>query len=711
MARRPGDIIPLPASSSGMTLPTAVAEAELLFLAVLMAPAGLLVLNAGERLFRVGRSLPWLERCLVALYLTGGLLFLLASLPLGVFGDPLVIGVIAVGLIGWPLTEWRWGPPPDLRKALRSPQVPALLLVGLLFLLLLSYEVGILTGAPVANTYDGSIQALFVHLLLVHGTVPSTLLPYADMGVVYPQGTAVWLATGVVLFGWSLPEAPIYLPALFLALSVPAAFVWGHRLQGMDTPRGRYSGAVFALATAALLTWPRFLVGGSYDFLFGFPLLLLWVAWVPSLFRDGGLPWSAVVGMAVLAGILASLSVVCAEFLVVLVFVWIALGPHRAGFPWRAALSRALVITLVAMAFVLRSLWGIVEWWGYPGHTLTVMGPSPFQEWRASSPFVGSWVGLVDPFLFRPSDVWLSPFPILKVELAVLLAVGLFLLVLQLGGLYRPASRPLGQTTTRMMAVGLATGLLILSVGLLGPAAAPSLQGLNAVTNLGEVSILLFVFYGSVASLPLFWAMAELRGHFGARRDPRTVRTDRAALRPPHARHRATGIVLVASAVLVVPLATGTVVTTTQAPVYLGEIVHRLASVTPADLEALQWSSSLPSCSNVLIAPGSAAQYLPAYSDARVSFPMNPPVLNRSYWQAVDNLSWGNYTPVVAQDLRVLGITEIFVTGANNILWRPMDPAPLLAATPAIVLLYHPSGGDAYIFEVPQVVTEQSCPP
>ncbi len=50
--------------------------------------------------------------------------------------------------------------------------------------------------------------------------------------MIYPLGTTVWMTVPVLLFAWPIVSAPVHLPPLFLALSVPAAYSWGGRRGG-----------------------------------------------------------------------------------------------------------------------------------------------------------------------------------------------------------------------------------------------------------------------------------------------------------------------------------------------------------------------------------------------------------------------------------------------------------------------------------------------
>jgi hypothetical protein len=74
------------------------AAADELLLLILLLPLGLLLLRLGERLLRFRPRLLDVERLLLAFYLAGGLLFVLASIGLPLFQLPVVVGLIAAGV-------------------------------------------------------------------------------------------------------------------------------------------------------------------------------------------------------------------------------------------------------------------------------------------------------------------------------------------------------------------------------------------------------------------------------------------------------------------------------------------------------------------------------------------------------------------------------------------------------------------------------------
>jgi hypothetical protein len=690
-----------------------VLAAELALLAGLLVPLGLSALAVGGRLLRLSPRLLVTERLLLSLYLSGGILYVLAALPLGIFGKPLVLALLALGFLGLvllPETRQGW-PSWRLRNSLHSSTPVALSLIVLLGTLgLLLYESFLLGTKALPNSFDGSVQATFVTLLLHEGHVPYTLAPIAPFGVVYPQGTSVWFGAGTALYGWSPSFAPVAVPALFLALGAPAAYAWGRRLQGREPGRAWVAGLPFLAVFGLLATWPRFLVAGSYDFVLGVPLFLVLLGLLEELVHAKRIPWRLTLALALFTGILASLSIVSAELLVPLyvAMAWACHGQSRSS--WPGWLAGGALLGAFGALFVAPSLWGFARWWGYPGHVMTVVTPGYVRLPAAALSAAGVFAGLVDPFLFRSQDVWLSPFPILKVELAALLAIGFVLIGLRV---LRPAPeicRYVQRRAARHLIVGTLVCLASVGVLVFGAAEPGPASLLAGFSSAAEVSILLFLMYTGVASLALAGAFERLRSTNPppSPRVPTPPKRRHAALahRPRHGPGIGPWVV---SAVLVAGvIASGAAVTVVEAPPYLSTILSDLSNVSAGDVAALEWSAGLPSCSKVLVAPGSAGQFLPAYSHAQLLYPMYPPPQSGPYQRAVANLTYGNLTAPVLSDLSALGVTVVFVTGQTNVLYPPFDPYPMLYSGDFSVLFHQE---DAYLFQYGPGAAASGCAP
>ena len=685
-----------------------VLTGQLLLLIALLLPLGDLIREVGQWALRLSFPLPLIERILLDLYLAGGCYLLLASLGIPIFGGLLIFAVFVGGIVGWGALLWlRRGPVsssewwPSLRRTIRRDALGcgllAVLGVGLLF-----FEAFVMGSAQFPNTFDGSVQVLFVIQLRHFRTIPWTLEPYAPFGVVYPQGTAIWMDAAGVIFSWPTPQIPVDLSPLFASLAPWAAFVWIRRILDESGPVAIRAGLLFAAVFALVATWPRFLVGGSYDFLLATPLFLLLLGWGDKLSRPSTpltLPYVLAYGS--LLAILASLSIVTTQVLLALM---LAVGLYRRRDSMRMAwkwVRNVAFLTAMSLVLILRSLVGLVIWWAYPAHVMTATG-GPLLPTPPGPPPWSQFLGLSDPFLFRPPDVWLSPFPVVKALMIVWLILGIGVAFVWSVRAVPGTLRGIPDALVAHLLGGLLVGIGFLGVLTILDAVTGS--GFLVGTNLGEISILLFIFYTGLATLPMLLGLEALirasnpRGQWSAVRW-RGSRSSR-LVKPL--------TISAAFVLLVAPVAAGFVATATEAPTYLGEIIHDLSNTTMGDEAGLQWARDLPECSGVLVAPGSVGEFLPAYVTLRLIFPMNPAPQNLSYQRSVQDLAHGQYTSTTRADLLALGVTEVFVTGQSNVLFPPLQPGPMENSSD-FHLLFHEE--DAYWFEFLPGVSTEGCPP
>lgn len=655
---------------------------ELVALAGLMLPLGAVVLRFGERLLGRRVSLTPPERVLLALYASGGVLFVLASLPVAIYGEPLLAGLFVGGGVVYAAICYRERGS-GLRSTLAFGGTAPVLLLAVLTAGVLAVEVVGVAPLTLPNMLDGSLHALFVNLLVTNHTLPWTLSPYAGMGVTYPQGAPVWMSIPVLLFGWPIVLAPLRLPPLFLALSIPAAYCVGDRFcRGLTGTSESWAALLFAAFFGLVASWPRLAIGGSFDFAFGFPLFLLLLGWTVTLVRVPRGGWGEWVAFGTVAGIEFSLSLVLGVTSMILFAGYIIAFRARSGPTLVRWAARWLTVTGIAVAFLARSLVGFVVWFPYPGHVLVPTGNPPLPPSQIAQSLSYAYVsGEVNPFVFLKPK--LSPIPVLSVEVMVLLAAGLVLMV---WSLVRPTARLrayLPRTLVAPIAVGTVVLFTEVAAILLADAANLSAGGVSSVTDVEEVSVVLFVFYEFIAVLPLLGAVAFL---WPTRAPPAGVHR---SLPPPPSRSlgRATArgfphlkATLVA-AVLLVPLASGLGATAIVVPGYISGHIHQLANVSSDDLAALTWAGEhLPPCSRVLVAPGSVGQYLPEFVAVSVVYPVFPAPENLSYALVVQDLDSGTYTEETHEELLQLGITEVFVSGQNSVTYLPFQLAPLLSS-------------------------------
>jgi hypothetical protein len=682
-----------------------------LFLASL--PLGAVVLRGAE--WAIGHrfllSLP--ERVLSAFFAAGALFFLVASLPLPIYFPAVVLGLLALGVVALLGLWWKeaWRPLAAVRTQMRAWPLQALT-VGTLGLLAL--EVVATASQLMPNTNDGSFESLYVQLILSHHTLPWTFAPYSGTGIIYPAGTAVWMSLPVLIFGWPVSSSPVVLPDLFLSLSVVGAFCWGERLGGFGSSRGMRTGLIFAGFFGLIGSWPRLFVGGSYDFAFALPLLLMAFGWLRP-FVSGSVPtWRETMAFGVLVGVSTALSVGVGEMLVILFLAYLVVFSPRARTEAGKWVARSVTIVAVGVAFVVRSLVGIVVWYPYPGHVLNPAGTPPYAPTPVGpSPLATSWSGDLDPFVpFKPR---LSPIPVLSVELAVLLALGLAVLalwvVLPRGGLrrYLPSELAAPIIVSTAVTFSVTAVLVAITVGPLGRSV------LAESTTAYESSFLLFICFQAVALLPLAVAVEYLRVRSSERdqgtqpaeeHSSRGGRRQRITARAP----TGSGAVYAIALVLVVgSFGLGAGATLANAPGYIQDHLHELSNVTSADVNALEWAgANLPSCSRVLAAPSSAAMFLNLYAHVQLVFPAFPLPVNLSYYVAVANLTHGTYTNATRNALQQLQITEVFVTGQTSVSYLPFQSAEMRSSGDFASLF---DAGDASVFQFLPGTDASGCVP
>ncbi len=632
------------------------------------------------------RHLEAVERGLLNFFLGGAVLYLLAALPIGGFSLVTVLALLAAGTFGVGWTAVRRGRSENLtlRSLLRPFLRPAALVAELAGLALLVFEVAVALPVGTGNTYDSSLLTFYTSQLLQGHQLALSFLPSASLGILYPQGSTAWLGAAQLLLGLPGARASLLLTPLFIALAPVGGFVLGRRLLGGDV-----GGLAFALVLAVVASWTRVLVGGSNDFVFAFPLIL-WLAaqatgWMRAIPTVGD-----AVGFGLVLGYSAALNPVGAEWLgPALLLMGLLAAPRFAGSArrWLARWGTAVVVSLLPLLptwFVLAQ--GVVMPGYVPG-----AGPSPIPSPGSAS---ARFLGYVDPYLFGPNDTWLSPVPVLRAELVVLFTVGLAILLLT-------GRWTLGSRFVEVRAFLL--GAVLATIGLLGVDWAGSGGGplglLAQVISEPEASIWLLTVYALIATLPLLFAF-----EWAVRANRRTAATAGASPRARAwrldggRREAAAALPLLVALAIVLP---GAVLTPTQLAPVLTTLYTDFGNVTSADFDLLSYAGAhLPGGARVLVAPGSAGEFLPAYDPTAVLlYPMVPgwTRLNTSYSLVVQELTNATLAPGGIPALRALHVEYILVTGTSSTLFPPFSASPLIEH--GLPLLF--SEGGAYLFEFP----------
>ncbi len=674
--------------------PGAVWALGLVLWAGVVALVGELLRALAARWIPSWRSLELLERFLLDFYLGGALLYLVAALPLGLFVAPVVLALPVAAAVGVVLLVVARGRSREIAEGIvrtvRPLARPTYGVVLVSALALYGLELAVALPVGTGNTFDSGLLTTYTGLLLHHHSIPLSFRPYASPAILYPQGTTVWLGWAQLTFGLPPARTSLLVTPLFFGLAPIGGFVFGRRTFGSDA-----AGLGMALLFAWLAPATRDLVGGSNDFVFAFPLVRLLAGQASRWFRSPAPAVSEAVGFGLLAGYSAAMNPVGAQWLFLALVIGGAVGRPRGYAVVAAWFSRWAVALGCALIGVLPSLYVLAQGRGSPGF---VPGAVAAPAGEPTGISLAQFTGSLDPFLFRPTDTALSPIPALRLELAVLLVIGLGLVLLA------RRDSPLGRYLEgfRRFLLGAWVALVLLLAVLyaasygFGPAVA-----VTAVTSGGEASTWVFTLYGMLAALPLVLALERFGGWLGRMRNDGPV--PQGSPRPR--RRRVSGAFDPARAVaplavallIVVP---GVALTPPALPPFLSLLYHDLGNVSADDFALLEYAGThLPAGARVLIAPGSAADFLPGYaSDLVLLYPLVPgwPWANASYYLLVAELSHGALAARGEAALASLAVSDIVVTENNSVLWPTFSPAPFLADPTQFPLLFE--SGPAYLF-------------
>ena len=666
----------------------------LLAWAALAGLLGELVRTLTGRYLSLWRRPEPIERAVLDFYLGGAVLYLIAAVPGGFFLAPVVdllpfaatAALIALAVHAARRPGWT----DSLLAALAPVGRPAYLLAIASAVGLFVVELWVAGPIGTGNTYDSSLLTLYTANLLRHHSIGLSFEPYAPTGLLYPQGSVAWLGWAQLVFGLPPARTALLVTPLFLGLAPLAGFAFGRRIFGSE-----WAG----LATALLLAWvgpgTRSFAFGSNDFVLAFPLVLLLAGEAVVWLRTPAPRWPDALAYGVLAGYSAAINPVGVEWLLLALPVAALLSRPRFGGRVRDWFASWAVAAAASLLAILPTLYVLGQGRSSPGLVPAATSAPGTPSGISASQFFG----FLDPFLLGSGATELSPIAALKVELIVLLVVGLALLLLV------PSDSEVGRylRTFRPFVAGAAVILVALLAVFwaarsgFGPAVV-----LTDLSSSNELSQSLFALYGLIATVPFALAIEEavrtVRRSPGPSEPVPAAPAPRPRARPPGSVTR-TILPLVVALAIVVP---GVVLTPTELASSLSETYHEFGNVTAADFDLLAYSGShLPNGARVLVAPGSAGEFLPGYCpDIVLLYPMVPGFqsVNASYETLVRDLPNGTLGPADALALSELRAQYVVVTGNSSALWPAFSPRPFLADPGAYAEEFHE--GDAYLFGV-----------
>jgi hypothetical protein len=659
------------------------------------------------------RQLYFEERLVIDVFLGAGVVYAILWIPFGIFGTGLLLGVLGGAIIVLFLNLFKDGLShavlrlqATLHRTFNSLHWLSLIGVAILSLCVLALEATVALSQPAGNTLDGANATLSTALLVFHGHFVTSISPYASFPLYQPQGITTWFASAHVLVGLPLWASANETSPIFVALIVPAAAAVGRRWLG-----GEVTPVVFAAAFALFFSWPRMMVQGTYDFVGAAPLALVLLPWAAYLFmgKNPGAKGSPLPVVALLSVLCMSYSPLPLEAiatgLVVGSVLLMVLRPRQLSHGLRR-LCRCLAVPVIALIGVIPSLWLIAT------HHDALSGGS--AAGHGTVLVAGDLPTMLDPFLFNTS--WVSPFTSLHYEFLVLLLAGVGLLLF---GSRMLKDDEMGMSLAILLPSLTGAGLLLVVMALSG-----TNNVLFSLTNASELAIFFVMVESLLVALPVAYIsrwildgvkLEKVAGSVRKTSSPGGVWNDGSIL----------GVLprntVTVSAALVLVLASfvyPVVVTTSDLTTHLDSELSEVSNVTQDDINAMEYLSTL-SAGPVLVAPGSAGEFLPAFcsdplmfplvgigggmgfsagfKNGNITIPFSGPSSNSTYLAVVGQLVNGSLTSQFPSELSILQVTYILVTGASTSLFPPFLPSPLLANSEQFELKYQ--SGDAYLFQ------------
>jgi hypothetical protein len=332
---------------------------------------------------RIFSDLDFIQSLVFDVYIGGMVLYFLAILPFNIFNYFVLLLLTVICLLVCLLVHIRrlcqFRSLEFYKKlfSINRERIADYILVFGMFLFLLLFHFYSLTGLVFGGIFDESIHALKVEVILENEGIPLTLQPYLPEGIVYPAASHVIFAYAVQILNLIVPKSVFLVTLLFKALTVFGAYFLGRKLS---------SDRIFALSLTFIFTfvssWPLFVVWGSNPFLVGFPLFLVNLGILFSLFQASRSSLGELAAAGFLFGYNGALIISYIQNLVLIVFLmclyWLVCEGKACLIRFYEFLAVFFTAFLVLSPFIYR----FISFYHYPGHNIGV--PTDFLGYEAT---------------------------------------------------------------------------------------------------------------------------------------------------------------------------------------------------------------------------------------------------------------------------------------------------------------------------------------
>ncbi len=634
--------------------------------------AFLLVIN-GEpsrslliRRLKLFSNLDFAQICILDIYLGGLILYVIAMLPLRLFDWAILFLLTIMNFLLSVLVHFK-----TLTRVTSFDKIKVSLkenkkvffdyvLVFLMFIIFLFINLLSVSDLVLGSVHDESIHSLDVEVILENNHVPVTLQPYLPEGIIYPQASHVIFAFASRMLNLGVPQTVFYVSILFKALSLFGAYFLGKEL---GSSRAYCLGLSFVFAFIS--SWPLSVVWGGNPFLVGFPLFLVCLGLLFSMFcfcRKNSFAELIVVGL--LFGYLSSIIFSYVQTLIMvalLIFIYYLVRNRSRVYH---TLLEFVAIFSVSLLLLSPFLFRFFAFYQYPGHNIGT--PSDFAGWRPQQLYITQAL----QWAFEN----LSPYVLLR------MIIVLILVYLAVSFLKTKNYKNMKSQVAFALAIFVAAALLSFISFFLSPDFNVISWGHQGVLLTIPINILIVAFY---VKLVEFCHGGKLKKLF------------KICQKNSHATLLLT--IMLLSAVTVPFLYYRFLVD----PGTLRSTYGLFAIATQDDYNLMMWmSGNVSSNAIILVNPYEVGLFIPSISHNRIIFPHSGSSFSSSYQTLVSLLNFNVLNETTHELMQYWNISHVFI-GSNvaywwleNLKWNPK----LLLGNPNFKLVKN--FGNAYLFQL-----------
>jgi hypothetical protein len=272
---------------------------QLLFLLALLIIIGEPLRAVALKRLGMFSDLDLLQKCIINVFVSGFLMFVLALLPFGFLNLPIIAFIAAFCLIAnfvihrKTLTEFV---KISKKEYILKNQTALLtyLAVFLMVIILLSINLSALSTIVFGSVRDESIHSLYVQVIVENHSIPLTLQPYLPEAIIYPQASHVIFSFAYFVLDMNVPQIILYVSVLFKSLSILGAYFLGKKIGA-----SKAYGLSLAFILTFISSWPLNVTWGANPFIVGFPLFLVCLGLLFTLYRKNTFAEVLILGLLV----------------------------------------------------------------------------------------------------------------------------------------------------------------------------------------------------------------------------------------------------------------------------------------------------------------------------------------------------------------------------------------------------------------------------